>query len=206
MAVPRNRVRVAGSGFTMFTFMGEPIAFAEQIGHTSAQPVAPATPIHPMDEPYAAQIITPAAAGPGTLVLQLTELYGSKVWERLGQEVGLRADQIPSPGWNNVATNQAGSGGKLLDNAVDIVDVFLRISRLDPGTVNVTKFIRAPRLYNDTTKPGAYVEQFMNCVISDIEDGEQVGVGTMQLTKNVTVMYTHTMLNNRLPEALRVRI
>jgi hypothetical protein len=209
MAV-NNRVRVAGSGFTAFTFMNEPIVFAEQIGHQSQQPVAPATPIHPMDEPYPVQIITPAAAGPGTLVLQLTELYNSKVWERLGSKLGYNTGQQPGPWYSNTAAN-GGLAEGILKGAVDIVDVFIRLSQLDPDTINVTKYIRPPMLYGDRTKQvRPFIEVFRNCVISDIRDDEQVGVGTMQIVKTVTVMYTHTMNNStgtlRSPEALRHRI
>jgi hypothetical protein len=88
MALARNRVRVAGSGFTVFTWQGQPIAFAQQISHTSPQGVANPSAIQPMDEPYPVQVVTPAASGMGTLVLRLYELYGQQVWERLGAEFG----------------------------------------------------------------------------------------------------------------------
>lgn len=203
-----NRVRIAGSGFTAFFFGGQPIAFCEQVSHTSAQPVAPATPIQPMDEPRPVQIITPAAAGPGTIVLQLTELYLSKVWDRLGADLGLdQTKGIFNPSFTSPGTaNTVGVAGKgPLNGAVDIVDVFVRISQLPPNSVNVVKYIRPPALGGDTAqKP--FVEQYMGCVISDIEDGEQITVGSMQIVKNITVMYTHVLRNGERPADLASRL
>jgi hypothetical protein len=208
MAYRTNRVRVAGSGFTAFFFGGQPIAFCEQVSHTSAQPVAPATPIQPMDEPRPVQIITPAAGGPGTIVLQLTELYLSKVWDRLGATLGYGngafadAESFTRPGLSNSAN--IGDKGPL-NGAVDIVDIFIRISQLPPNSVNVVKYIRPPALAGDPQqKP--FVEQYMGCVISDVEDGEQIGVATMQVVKNVTVMYTHVLRNGQRPLDLQSRL
>lgn len=204
----RNRVRVAGSAYTAFTFGGQPIAFAEQISHASGAPVAQATPIHPMDEPYAVQIITPAAMGPGTLTLALTDLYRSKVWDRLGAQLGYADGSVANntdftkPG----GSNEVSIGEAILAGAVDIVDVFVRISQAPPGTVNVVKYIRPPLMYGDTQRGKPFVEQYVNCVVSDIDDGEQVAVGTMQVVHNVTVMYTHKLRNGQPSAALKTRL
>jgi hypothetical protein len=203
-----NRVRVGGSGFTAFFFMGKPIAFAEQVSLTTAQPVAPATPIQPMDEPYPVQIITPAAAGPGTMVLQLTELYGHKVWDRLGGDLnyGQGVKHTDNTGVVPGTSTSVSIGNGLLDGLVDIVDVFIKISQQPPGTVEVVKYINPPALFGMDQGSGAYSETYRNCVIANIEDGEQIAVGTMQIVKNITVMYTHTLRNKGLPLALRSRI
>src|SRR3954464_292066 len=111
----RNRVRVGGSGFTVFTWQSQPIGFARQIGHTSPAPVGPGpVAIHPIDEPYPIQVITPAAAGMGTLTLELYELYGGKVWDRLGAKVN-----------TNSNTRVVGDDQTTLRGAVDLVDVFI---------------------------------------------------------------------------------
>lgn len=203
-----NRVRVGGSGFTAFFFMGQPIAFCEQVSITTGQPVAPATPIQPMDEPYPVQIITPAAAGPGTMVLQLTELYGKKVWDRLGGDLGYPkgVDHLANSGVNPGSSTSVTIGEGILKGLVDIVDVFIKISQQPPGTVEVVKYINPPALYGMTQGSGAYSETYRNCVISNIEDGEAIAVGTMQIVKNVTVMYTHVLRNKETPLALKGRI
>src|ERR1035437_8818293 len=111
-ALPQNFVRRGGSGFTIFTFGGQPITFCQQVAHTSPRPVGQgASAIQPMDEPYPVEIITPAAAGMGQLVLNLFELFGSggaasKAWDRLGASAGGTAT-VPFAGGltpNNTST------------------------------------------------------------------------------------------------------
>lgn len=184
----RNRVRVGGSGFTVFTFGGQPIAFAQQIQHTSPAPVGPGpVAIHPMDEPYPVQVITPAASGMGSLTLNLYELYNSKVWDRLGATLGYVGE--PAGPLGNSNSGEFSFGAAILNGAVDLVDVFIRIAEADPGTVNVVKYIRPPLLGGTAGTP--YAEQYHNCVITNIIDGEAVEVGTMEVTKQITVAYTH---------------
>lgn len=79
-----NRVRVGGSGFTYFSWMNQIIAFARQVSHTSPEPVGPGpVAIQPLNAKRPIQVITPGAAGMGTLVVELYELYGAQVWEQL---------------------------------------------------------------------------------------------------------------------------
>lgn len=191
----RNNVRVGGSGFTIFTFMNQPIGFAQQVAHTSAQPVAPATPIQPMDEPYPLQIITPAAAGMGSLTLNLYELYYSKAWERLGVPASL-------PGSANAGLAESGKG--FFENTLDIVDVFIKQAATDPANLNVVKFIRPPALAGE--KAGQpYWEMYHNCVITNVVDGEEINVGTMEVIKQITIGYTYTTRKNLKPSAFALR-
>jgi hypothetical protein len=185
-----SRVRVGGSGFTVFTFDSVPLAFAQQVSHTSAQPVSAPVAIQPMDEPYPVQVITPAASGMGTMVLNLIELYKSKVWDRLGQNVGENGlisgnDAVQdSTDINNIPDSLAG--------AVDLVDIFIRIASR-PNPIGMTKFIRPPKLGGNVATP--YTEEFHNVVITNVVDGEDINVGTMEVIKQVTVAYTHTTRN-----------
>lgn len=192
----RNRVRVGGSGFTVFTFGGQPIAFAQQIQHTSPTPVGPGpVAIHPMDEPYPVQVITPAASGMGSLTLNLYELYNSKVWDRLGAQLGY----VGTPAGPLGNSNNGSFGNSILNGAVDLVDVFIRIAEQPAGTVNVVKYIRPPLLGGTQGRP--YSEEYHNCVITNIIDGEAIEVGTMEVTKQVTVAYTHMTRNGQRSKA-----
>lgn len=161
-----SRARLAGSGFTTFVWDsgdGSPhlIAFARQISHTSPTPVGPGpTPIHPMDEPYPVEILTPAASNIGTLTLELYELYNEKVWDRL-----------------------AG-----LANSVDLVDIFIKVAAL-AKPINIVKYITPPTL--SAIAGTAYTEQYNNCVITNVMDGETIEVGTMEVMKQIEVAYTH---------------
>lgn len=195
MATPRNRVRVAGSGFTMFTFGGQPIAFAQQIAHTSPSPVGPGpVAIQPMDEPYPVQVITPAASGMGSLTLNLYELYNAKVWDRLGAAVSYE-DPNAASGVGTSASTFASLGEGILAGAVDLVDVFIRIAEAPPGTVNVVKYIKPPLLGGVQGK--SYSEEYHGCVVTNVIDGEQIEVGTMEVIKQVTIAYTYTTRNGQ---------
>lgn len=163
----RNRARVGGSGFTVFAWRSNPILFAKQISHQSPAPVGPGTvPIHPMDSPYPVELVTPMAATMGTITLELYELYGSTIWERLSDLAG-------SPK----------SGGP-----VDIVGIFKAISNADQP-VTVFKYVRSPSIRGQSI--GSYTEEYHNCVISQVADGETIEVGTMEILKTMIVNYTH---------------
>lgn len=167
-----SRARLGGSGFTVFTWDQKIIAFARQIAHVSPTPVgAGPTPIHPMDEPYPVEIITPAASNIGTLTLTLYELYGQKVWERLTDLTGL----------------------------VDLVDIFIEVAKRK-NPVTMVKFVRPPTLGGK--KISAYTEEYHNCVITNVLDGETIAVGTMEVEKQITVAYTHMTRNNRHSQAI----
>lgn len=192
----RNRARVGGSGFTVFTFGGQPIAFAQQIQHVSPTPVGPGpVAIHPMDEPYPVQVITPAASGMGSLTLNLYELYNSKVWDRLGAHLGFIGNGSAPLG----STNEGAFGDAVLNGAVDLVDVFIRIAEQPAGSVNVVKYIRPPMLGGTQGVP--YSEEYHGCVVTNITDGETVEVGTMEILKQITVAYTHMTRNGRRSKA-----
>jgi hypothetical protein len=190
MALARNRVRVGGSGFTVFTWDGKPIAFAQQISHTSPQGVGTGpVAIHPMDEPYPVQVVTPAAAGMGTLVLRLFELYGQQVWERLGAEFGVQGTNVER--YFNQATDSAPLAG-----AIDLVDIFIRIAEQDTP-IGIVKYIKPPKLRGQQMAP--YTEEYHNCVITNVADGE------MEVTKDITVAYTHMTRGGRGSKAWEYR-
>lgn len=183
--ITRNRARVAGSGFTIFSFMNQPLAFCQQVSHTSPRPVGSgAVAIHPMDEPYPVQIITPAAAGIGGMTINIFELYNAKVWDRLGAEVGATA-ALPL-GSNQNTTN---FGQSILSGAVDIADIFVRVAEQRPEDITVKKFIRPPKIAGVTGTP--YHEIYHNVVITDVRDNETVEVGTMEVIKQIDIAYTH---------------
>lgn len=179
------RTRVGGSAFTVFTWQNQVIGFGQQIATVSPTPVgAGATPIQPMDSPYAIEIITPAAQTIGTITMQLKELYGQKVWEEL-----------------------AGLSG-----ASDLVNIFIRMAAFglnsQGGGIQVSKIIRPPLLQGITpTNPlsssalnqiaagnGAYGEIYNNAIITNVQDGETIDIGTMDVNKQITIAYTSITL------------
>lgn len=163
----RNRARVGGSGFTVFAWMNKPILFARQISHVSPQPVGPGTvPIHPMDTPYPVELVTPMAATMGTITLEMYELYGSNIWARLRELEGSPAQGGP----------------------VDIVGIFKAVSNTSKP-ITIFKYIRSPSIRGDSYK--TYTEEYHNCVVSQVTNGETIEVGTMEVLKQMVVNYTH---------------
>jgi len=178
-----TRARVGGSGFTVFWWDGSPILYARQISHQSPAPVGPGTvPIHPMDTPYPVELVTPQATSMGTLTLELYELYGSNVWERLA-------------GYLNTSPGNETSG------PVDLAGIFDNVARL--GTpINIIKYIKPPNRAVGLNPAvgnalGYYTEEYRNCVISQLQDGETIEVGTMEVLKQIVVNYTHLTRSGR---------
>jgi hypothetical protein len=209
-ALPRNFVRRGGSGFTLFTFGGQPISFCQQVAHTSPRPVGQgASAIQPMDEPYPIEIITPAAAGMGQIVLNLFELFGSggkasKAWDRLGVGVNkLGANPFGAVGQSDTSQflNLGGTG--IFSGAVDIVDIFIRQAQADPSSMSVVQIIRPPANPNGAQQP--YYIQYVGCVITDVQDGEQIDVGTLEVIKQITVAYRYPLRDGQASAAFAQR-
>lgn len=158
--------RVGGSAFTVFAWGGKILARARGISDQSPRPITQPVAIQPMDQRYPMAVITPAALGPGTLTIRRFETYGSRVWDDLMDAV--------AP----------------LDNGrryPDLVSIFIALSAREQP-VNAIKIINPPRLAGRRAAP--YGDVYLNCVITDIGDNEEVEVGTMDIVKNVTVTYT----------------
>lgn len=171
----RNRARNGGSAFTVFAWQSKPILYTKQVSHQSPAPVGPGTvPIHPMDAPYPVELMTPMAATMGTITLELYELWGSTIWERL-------------PGLE---------GNPEANGPVDIVGVFKEVAEMG-SPVTIFKYIRFPS--REGRGPGAYTEEYHNVVVSQIANGETVEVGTMEVLKQIVVNYTHTTIGGNNP-------
>lgn len=185
----KNRARVAGSGFTVFTWDNKPILFAQQISHSSPQPVgAGVVQIHPMDEPYPVELVTPQAASMGTLVLDLYELYGAQVWERLASYLG--GDPA---GTSTVRADSINGSGK---GPVDIVGIYNAVANT-ANPIRIVKYIKPPQIRGRSMRP--YTEEYHNCIISNVEDGETIQIGSIEVVKRLTVNYTYMTRGNRNP-------
>jgi hypothetical protein len=210
LSTPQNFIRRGGSAFTIFTFGGQPIAFCQEVAHTAPRPVGQgASAIQPMDEPYPIEILTPAAAGMGQITLNLFELFGSggkasKIWDRLGMgpntlggnpfgAIGSNQGQSDTSQFLNLS-----SGGGFLQGAVDIVDIFIRQAAQQPQATTVVQIIRPPQL--PSGNGGPYYIQYAGCVITDVQDGEQVNVGTLEIIKQLTIAYRY-QLRDGVPSA-----
>lgn len=68
------------------------------------------------------------------------------------------------------------------DGASNILEVFKK--NQSNGAITCTKVIKNPA-------GGSRTITYNNCVITDIDDNENVNVGTMTFAKRITVMFTH---------------
>lgn len=178
----RNRARIGGSSFTVFAWGvnpkenggTKPILFARQVSHQSPAPVNNTVPIHPMDTPYPTELITPMASTMGTITLELYEMWGSTIWQRL-------------PGLDG---NPEGGG------PVDLVGVFKEVAEMG-NPITIFKYIRFPSRNGEGAK--AYSEEYHNCVVSNVMNGETIEIGTMEVLKQMVVNYTHSTFGGNNP-------
>jgi hypothetical protein len=81
--VPFSKTRIAGSGFTVFTWNGTQLGLMQTLQDTAPAPVAGAQPIQPIDQQYPIEIVNAAAFGPGSLRLTFFETWNQNVWNQL---------------------------------------------------------------------------------------------------------------------------
>jgi hypothetical protein len=157
-----HRTRVGGSGFTAFFWQHKPIGFCRQIAHTA-----------------------PTAVGAGPTPIQpLDEPYPIDIVTPAAQTVGTLQLELYElynmKVWDQLA---------IIAGSVDIVNVFIKVAA-SPTPIQVVKVVQPPTLTG--SKAPTYFDIFHNCVITAVEDGETIEIGTMEITKRITVMYTHT--------------
>jgi hypothetical protein len=220
--LPQNNLRYTrrgGSGFTVFLFGGMPIAFAQQVSHQSPRLVNNPSFIQPMDEPYVVEILTPVAAGPGTLVLNLLDLWSQsdknvdKIWDRLGNGGGA-SDGTPNadgsiPGADTTGTGQGSAsvtGGGIFKNASDILDVVIAQAQATPSQMSIVQYIRQiPNMQGIGGPARSGYTQYHGCTITDVRDDETIQVGTLEIVKQITVNYTYSTRQGSTNSALALR-
>ena len=76
--------RIVGSGYTTFTYNGNPIAFAEIVADSGEELVNP-TPdrLHPIHSLYPLEIVSCEATNGGQITLTIKETWDSEVWDQL---------------------------------------------------------------------------------------------------------------------------
>jgi hypothetical protein len=218
MSTVRNYVRRGGSGWTIFTFAGQPISFCQQVSHTSPVPVGQGvSAIQPMDEPYPIELITPAAAGMGQIVLNMFELFGSngvasKVWDRLGFGGATSSTPFNTAGQGDTSQYLTLNGQQnvvgdpntqFFNGAVDIVDIFIQQAQIKPELMSVVQIVRPPA--NSNSSPTPYSIQYVGCIITNVQDGETIDVGTLEVIKQLTIAYRYQTRDTKPSQAFQMR-
>jgi len=152
--MPQPKVRIGGSGFTVFSYTGKTLAYLQTIQDTAPTPVAQAVPVQSITDSYPKEIVTARAVGAGTLRLTFYETWNASVWQAL-------------PG---------------LGKATNLLQVLQTQVKL--GSITCRKIIKKPG-------GGTRAKVYHNCMIVDVDDGEQINIATMVLPKGLTIMYTH---------------
>jgi hypothetical protein len=160
--MPNTKVRVVGSGFTTFSYKGQPIAFLEGVEDSGQRAFSDAGQgyqfIHPIGYSHPIEIATSRVLAGGTLNLTIRELWNMNIWEHLAGLAGTR----------------------------NIVDVF-RVLASDPAYVSCQTIIKPP---DKSLRPRG--KNYNNCVVVDIADNDTVTVGALAVAKGIVVAYTHS--------------
>lgn len=168
--MPQTKVRVVGSGYTSFFYKGKVIAFCEGVEDSGQRAFSD------LGQPY--QFIQPLGS------TYPVEIATSRVLQ--GGTLMLTIREL----WNTPVWAQL-SG---LAGTNNIVDIF-RVLANDPNYVTCQTVIKPPGTQNN---PGAWRgKNYHNCVVVDINDGDTITVGSLAVTKGITVAYTHTTALNK---------
>lgn len=162
--MPQPQVRVGGSGFTLLYFDKHPIAWLQNFVDSGQQ----------------------ATAGPsGRNTEPIYELGLQRPKEIVAAYVlgpGTITASIAET-WNyRVWEHLQGMGG-----AHGILDIYARL-RQNSERVTAHMLIRPPRGVGPVRG-----KIYHGCVISAIDDGENINIGTLSMAKNVTIQYTHSV-------------
>lgn len=155
-----NRTRVGGSGFTAFFWNNHPIPFCRQLAYVAPTPVGP---------------------GP-TPIQPLDEPYVKDIITPAAQTIGTLTMELYELYNRKVWDYFAEIAGE-----VDLVNIFITLAaNKDP--IDIKKVIWPPKLRGEQGNPT--VDTFHDCVVTNVEDGETVEIGTMEVTKRVTCAFT----------------
>ncbi len=159
-----RKVRVVG-GYTVFHWSvdGGGEEPQEVIGFADTVRVASVTPVAP------AQSIQPLnALRPAEIITSRAHTYGT---------ITLVLTEL-----YNYAVWQRLAG---LSGSRDIIDIMEYLAGVNNGA-RITKFVRTPG-----KNTGDYYDTFHNCVITRVQDDEEVRIDTMSVNKEIEVWYTH---------------
>lgn len=167
--MPQTKVRVVGSGFTTFNYRGQAIAFCEQVEDSGQRAFSD------LGQPY--QFIHPLGSS------HPVEIATSRVLQ--GGTLMLTIRELwAAPVWQQLAG---------LAQSQNIVDIF-KVLADDPNYVTCQTIIKPP---GTEATPGSWRgKNYQNCVVVDINDGDTITVGSLAVTKGITVAYTHSTALN----------
>ena len=183
-------VRVPGGGNTYMGIKigGEKehnIEFLAEINDQPGQAEGRATPIHPIGSPYPVEIATPYAQGMGTLTLTVWSRWGEDGWVSALMHYGdAKTDDHTIGKWGDFvsAHNSMGKG-----YPCDLREV-LEAQRDSKGEISVYKY----ELGGDGK--AIRKKEYVGAVITNIDAGDTVNVGTMEQRTRITINYCYVLV------------
>lgn len=164
--------RIVGHGRTFWLWDNNIITWANRVSHTPPSPLGQAVDIHPLNYVRPAVIAAPRAITRGEITLDLIEPYGGRAWKFLRKPTG---EFFPT-------------------QATDLADIF---HFFQYNYINSDGF-SSLTLKKITRPPGsgkAFVDEFKNVQILNIQDGEEATADAMINITQVTVGYTERSFN-----------
>lgn len=159
--MPISKSRIVGSGFTTFNYNGQPIAMLASITDHGQQPGVD-------------------GAGGYDAITLLDDKHPSEIITSSVVGMGtidvLIKELWSKPVWYHLA-GLDGSGET-------ITDVYAALAA-NPASISCQTIIRPPGGLPPRGKT------YMNCVILNIDDTEQVTIGALSVSRSITIGYTH---------------
>lgn len=182
--MPVTHVRVLGGGNTYCMIglnNGVKVGFNATVNDQPGRAVGQETEIQPIGSKYPIEIATPYAMGAGTLTISVYQTWGEDSWVSAfmydnGQDFG---DENPWKGYNTAHGQETG-------RPVDLVEVMDAQRKLNHNIV-----VKTVELGADGTE--ARINTYQGCVISNIQQDNNIRNDTMTGQGTITFRYTHVV-------------
>lgn len=180
------RVRVVGSGYTVWKINNRPILYCIEVSHRSPQTVAQAAEIHPLNYLRPVEILVPRAITHGEIVMNVVETYGKKIWDSFVGDDGNPLFNRQGPG---------GTGPNLSSNkATDLADIVNEMSshltKSDGQSLISLQRLVKTAWSSDTPTVNWILTTYHGVRITDIREDETARTETLQNNLQITVWYT----------------
>lgn len=181
-----NRVRVVGSGYTVWKINNRPILYCIEVSHRSPQTVGQATEIHPLNYIRPVEILVPRAISHGEIVMNVVETYNSKIWDSFVGDDG-------NPLFNRQNAGGTGpmlSSGKATDLADIVNEMATHLTKSDGSSlINLQRLVKTS-YSSDTPVVNWVLTTYHGVRITDIREDETGRTEALQNNLQITAWYT----------------
>lgn len=184
--------RIVGSGFSAFYFNHQPIAFLDDITDSGQQPITQYQAVTPLGASYPVEFALPRVRQEGTLQFTIRELWNQPVWWALGQntqsttQAGKVGTGIFDGGTGQTGAPAVGSGPN--GASVNIVDIYNQMAAT-PTPIVCATVISVPAA--NGTPAGYRGWVYNNVTITQIDDREQIQIGTLTMPRTIQAVYSY---------------